>query len=714
MTAAPARTIGWLSLAGLLVRLRWRTLWNGLWRVPRQRSLRLAWLLVALAPVAYVGLFATAFAVVAAAAPMDVQTAVLALAAGAITLASVATKMASSEAVVGGSGENEFLLARPVSLSDLVVGRSLAGPATDLFDALFLLPVLLAAGWVWRLGVRGAVVAAVTSVIVQVGVSAAAQAGQILVVRLVPRARRRLAWSALALLAALTMAVLWVVASWILRRPESLLVHLGPWSRALRLSPGALVVAPVAALAAARAAACLVGLGVLLASTAAMVLLARAAASWAGRAGWEQAAVPWAEGARGPAPGARMTLFTKDFHLVVRDRSRLVTLLALPAIFVGLQVFGSAGWDWTTGSARHVAVVAFSLAGYMATFGPLGHMEAERHAFWLLRVVPVPLGRVLAQKALFWSTVIGGTAALVGGGLLAIGRVPLTSMALGLLALAVLGAVTVTWLAVAMAAGAADLSSERRAVGPGTVYLFLAVEGLFNVVLLDSGELQLRGLLLFLAAVALHWISGVEQAAAVYDPDQRRGRRLRAGDGASLAILLFLGARGQRMALGDAGPEAWWGQLGWALVIASAAAATVVRRRMGPSSRRPLVPSLALGIALGATAALATGQLRLPALPGLAGPGMAATLPLAAGLVRAAAEELVARGMVQGALAARWPRARLAAAAASAVVALAAGARPVGAVALAAAVAPALTAMMTGRLAAAGATRLAIELATGG
>jgi len=40
------------ALAWLLVRLRWRTLWNGLVRVPRQRSVRLAWLLVALAPAA--------------------------------------------------------------------------------------------------------------------------------------------------------------------------------------------------------------------------------------------------------------------------------------------------------------------------------------------------------------------------------------------------------------------------------------------------------------------------------------------------------------------------------------------------------------------------------------------------------------------------------------------------------------------------------------
>src|SRR5207237_4987711 len=106
----------------------------------------------------------------------------------------------------------------------------------------------------------------------------------------------------------------------------------------------------------------------------------------------------------------------------------------------------------------HVAVLSFSLAAYMATFGPLAHMEAERRAFWLLRVAPVPLGRLLAAKALFWSAIVGGTAAAVAAGLLLLGDAPIEAAALGPVGLAVLGAVTVTWLAVGMAAGSADFS----------------------------------------------------------------------------------------------------------------------------------------------------------------------------------------------------------------------------------------------------------------
>src|SRR6185436_19726675 len=102
--------------------------------------------------------------------------------------------VATTNAVVGGSGENAFLLTRPVSLATLVTARSFSGGTTDIFDARFLFPILVAAALVWGLGARGAVVAAATSVIVQVGVTAVAQAGQILLVRLVPPARRRPAW----------------------------------------------------------------------------------------------------------------------------------------------------------------------------------------------------------------------------------------------------------------------------------------------------------------------------------------------------------------------------------------------------------------------------------------------------------------------------------------------------------------------------------------
>jgi membrane protease YdiL (CAAX protease family) len=79
-------------------------------------------------------------------------------------------------------------------------------------------------------------------------------------------------------------------------------------------------------------------------------------------------------------------------------------------------------------------------------------------------------------------------------------------------------------------------------------------------------------------------------------------------------------------------------------------------------------------------------------------------LPL---LVRAAAGELIFRGIVQRGLAARGRWLALAVAAAMALVG---GARPLGWEAVAVAVVPGVALAVTGRLAAAGAARLVLEL----
>jgi hypothetical protein len=685
-----------LAVARLLVRFRWQSLWNGAWRVPRPRSMRLAWLLLLLVPAGYVALFGQAFAAIARTAPFSHQVAVLALVAGAIVLASATAKMASSETVVGGSGENEFLLARPVALPTLVMARSFAGAATDFFDALFLFPVLVSAVLVWGLGLPGVLVAAGISVIVQVGVSAAAQAGQILVVRLVPPPGRRLVWAGLALLAALTLALLWTLATWVLRRQEALVEAVGPWAPALWVSPGGLIVAPLAALARGSSVGALLSFAAPLELTVLALVLARLAVGWAGRAGWEQAGTPWAEAARGPEPGARMTPFTKDWYLILRDRSRLVTLVAVPVIFVGVQVFGSAGWSWTTESPRHAAVLAYSVAAYMAGFGPLFHMESERRAFWLLRVAPVPLGRLLAWKAAFWATVVGGMATVVACGLLLLGDAPVTAAALGLAGLAGLGAALVSTLAVAMASAVADFSDDtRRSLGLGTLYLFLFVSGLFNVALLEGGEVRLRALALYVAAVGLHWRSGVEGAAHVFDPGRHERRRVSAGDGASLAILLFLGTRAQAMGGLPADPLAW---AVWPALLAAATGAYLVRRRGGEATRvMGWGPALGIALAIGVLGRAATETGALPLAPAV----------LTYLFACAAAEELIFRGVIQRALA---PRGRAVACAVSVVVALAAGPRAFGLEAMALSVAPALAMAVTGRLAAAGLTRVILEL----
>src|SRR5262245_52733492 len=171
---------------------------------------------------AYVGLFAQSFSIVAQTVDMRGQLAVLALVTGTIAFGSLAARAASSEAVRAGSPENEFLLARPVSLASLVAARGLADAITDPVGALFLLPVLIAATWVWRLGPAAWPVAAGISLLMQVGISMLAYAVQLAVVRWVPGGRRRMMWTALRLVAALSLATLWMLGTWIMRAPAAL------------------------------------------------------------------------------------------------------------------------------------------------------------------------------------------------------------------------------------------------------------------------------------------------------------------------------------------------------------------------------------------------------------------------------------------------------------------------------------------------------------
>ena len=495
-------------LARLLAGCRLRSLWNAFWH-PHRRSPRVVWLMMLVAPAAYVGLFASAFSTARAAAGRGAQAALLTLVCGAIVLASVLAKMASSEAVIAGSGENEFLLARPLGLATLVVARSLAGAVTDLFDALFLLPVLLAASLAWGLGAAGAGVAVAISVLAQVAVSAAAQAGQIAVVRLVRPPGRRAVWASLGLLGAVAMAAVWVLGTQVVRAPVQAADRLAGWAGFALRSPFAPLAAPLTALAAGDGVGAAVALVMLAGEVALLLGLASLFARWASADGWEYAGMPWAEAAeRVPVRGRAgpFTPFGKEVLSLVRDRTRLLALAVAPAILVGMQIFGSAGWEWISGSRQHAAILAFSLAAYLATYGPLGHMANERHAFWLLLLSPFPLGRLMAWKALFWALVVGGMAALAYGGVVLLAPLPADAETLGLGVLVAIGAATVACLAVAIGCSSADLSDDRRpAMGVGTAWLFMITAGLFNVALLNDGQVRVRALLLFGLCVALHW-----------------------------------------------------------------------------------------------------------------------------------------------------------------------------------------------------------------
>lgn len=636
-----------LHLARLLARTRWCSLWNAFWHVPQRRTMRVAWLMMLVAPVAYVGLFASAFSALREVAGAAEQAALLSVVCGAIVLASGLAKMASNDVVVAGSGPNEFLLTRPLSLATLLVARSLAGVVTDFFDALFLFPVLLAASLAWHLGAAGAGLAVASSVLVQVAVSAASQAGQIAVVRLVRPTRRRAVWALLGLLAALAMAGVWILGTLVVRTPTRVIDHLMGWAGWILISPLGPPVAPLSALAAGNGAGVALGLAILLVEVALILILAFWFARWASADGWEHAGLPWVEAAPGAVSrraGPR-TPFGKEVLLLSRDRTRLLALAVAPAIFVGIQIFGSAGWDWIAASPQHAAMMAFSLSAYLATAGPLAHMNSERHAFWLLRMSPFPLGRLMAWKALFWAMVVGGMAGLAYAGVWIFAPLPSNAQTLGLGLLAVAGAVAASCLAVAMGCNAADLSDDRRpVVNLTTAWLFMITAALFNTALMGDGQIRARALILFAVGVALHWMTGIENLSLAYDAEHRSQPRILPGDGAGMAILLYLGQKVGNLGT-PASPEVVLGGALWSGML-SAFALGQLWRTPNANRSRGWLATLAVAAVLGVAGARASPAHVAPS---------ALDLPLLGLFLGGLAEELIVRGLVQRPLAERWP-----------------------------------------------------------
>jgi hypothetical protein len=332
--------------------------------------------------------------------------------------------------------------------------------------------------------------------------------------------------------------------------------------------------------------------------------------------------------------------------------------------------------------------------------------------------VPVPLASLLAAKARAWAIIVGGIAAAVFT-IMSVsvpGVSVATRLAAGLLVTA--GAAGMSFVAVAMASGGADLSDEtNNAVGPSTIYAYLGVGALFNVVLIEASPLtRVAGLILYGLAGWAYWQAGVEHAGFCMDAEAVRARHVRAADGATMLILLAAGGRALQAFRENSGgafsaKDMLSSQIVLLVLIGIAAGIYLVRRprpvpRLGASAS--LLVALGTG-ALGVGATLAAGNAR-------------STVPLGAIAVAAAmvavlwlAQELVLRGILQRAL----PLPRVGAAAVSFVAGVvsaqlfssALATRPAKVVALVAAQAAAsLVYAVTGRVAASWVVRVVMTM----
>ncbi|MDX2022125.1 MAG: hypothetical protein SF187_17950 [Deltaproteobacteria bacterium] len=578
-------------LVRVLVRFRLRHTWHSFRRGGHSGS-RWLGVVALLLPLTYVGLFISAFGVVAQVAPWPVQAATLSVVVWGLTLASLMSKITGGDAVVAGTGENEFFLARPVSLPALVAARAFASAILDFWGSLFLLPVLAAAAYVWRLGARGFVMALAISVIVQISLTGCGQCVSLGLLGRVPLRRRRALATAFGLVSALAVAMLWALASFVLRQPQQFVQVVSPYAGFLNHTSLMILCNPLLALRAGGAQAT-VWLLALVGFALASVVGAAGVAAWSSRRGWQDAGLPYDTESLSPRTGAALSIAGKEWRMLVRDRARFVSLLAMPFLFVGVQLFGAVGMDALGTGPRRAGLVAYSLAAYLATLGPLPHMQGERRAFWILRSVPVPLWRLMWGKARAWLWIIVGVGLLAYAAMTVLGGDSLRDVELWrTLALVVFGSGLLCVLAVGVGCNAADLSDDgRNALGPGTVYVFLMVAGLFNVALLRDGVLAARTLVLYATAVGLVWSTGVHRAESALDPG--RPRPLTTGDGALACVLLFCGV--QLLVAAPAGLSVQESQMGaavWAALVGLGVWLFLVSIRRGLRRRGEAVPAL--------------------------------------------------------------------------------------------------------------------------
>lgn len=708
-------TGGVLRLARLLVRYRVRSALNAV-RARPGGPFALLLLFGLASAVAYVGLFATALGTIGARAGRAGEGTALALMTAAIALASLSAK-ASGEGLFAGTPENEFLLAQPVSLPRLVAARGLAALLTDPFGTLFLLPVMLAAALAWQLPPLAALVAVVTSLLGQLAISALAQTIQIAVVRWVPRRRRTAVFVGLRLIAAVTLAAVWISATAVLRAPGLFAQHgaaLQRWA-----APAGVLAAPLIAYRAAGGAAAVWALAPLLVGTIVVLAAALAIVRRAGLHGWEEAGAPWSDSATLAPSGPPLTLVRREWRLLARDRPRLVALVVLPVLLLAVQWLGAVGWSSVTATLDRVAMVTFSITVYLAALGPLAHMQHERRAFWIVRALPVSVERVMRAKVAAWSPLVCGAALLMFGVLawsLRGQHGPGAAAVLLSGALVLGGALATTMLAVGLGCLAADLSDDQRgALGPGTVYLFLLLGGLLNVIFGAAGWDGVRIGALYLGTIVAVWRSGMAQARDCLDPDAHRRTPLRLADAAVLLLLFalvpFALDRGLRRIAVAKGAIAVTHVV--ALVLFGLAAARLLRARGKEVTAKGTVRG---AVIIGLLCGVATPGLR-QLLFG-AGPPLAAVFrqpPVMALLLAVAlSEELVLRGAVQGAIERELgPTGRAAPwlAAAVSVAAAQLAAPEVGALSLLLALGPSIARAATGRLLAACVARVVILLA---
>ncbi|HEX6242894.1 MAG TPA: CPBP family intramembrane glutamic endopeptidase, partial [Polyangiales bacterium] len=250
---------------------------------------------------------------------------------------------------------------------------------------------------------------------------------------------------------------------------------------------------------------------------------------------------PLSMSARVRSEGA--VLVRHELLSLTREPARLVRVVVLPLLLVGVNmVVNPQLLEGILTSPRHAATIAFGIGAFSLSTTGLCALANEGHGLWLLYTLPSSIVRVLARKALVWSSIAAGLGATV----LAVIALVARNGALfwsPYAALALVGVLLHGVLAVALGTLGTNVFETERAnrVQPLTVQLFMLLAIMFGYAIYAPSiwgkfvQLCMSSLLAFALWQKVH-----DHAPYFLDPTELPPPRIAVSDGLLTALGFFV------------------------------------------------------------------------------------------------------------------------------------------------------------------------------
>lgn len=259
--------------------------------------------------------------------------------------------------------------------------------------------------------------------------------------------------------------------------------------------------------------------------------------------------------AGGPYSGVRQTvgdttgssrlrgIVGKEVRLLLRDRNFLVRTLVLPFIIVGFQVLANPGMlEGAAEKPQHAAMLAFGVVAYMLAGSALVVLVYESRALWLLYTFPQSLASLMLRKTRLWAVIAMVYVAVLGEGLLALGKTSDWS-AHGFVLLAVVAIGIFAFVAAGIGTLGCDplAQDERKRLksGPVLFYMFLASQFAYAMYAPSVWNKFVFVALSALVAYAL-WQRVSERIEFLLDSEARPKPRVALSDGLIVTMAFFV------------------------------------------------------------------------------------------------------------------------------------------------------------------------------